>query len=82
MSEANGEVEVGAAELICSVALAAYNCKELLRIAAETRPRQRDDLNGMASMLADIQIRCERLAPDPKRIERVVPKLLIPNRSH
>lgn len=69
--------EIHADELITAVAVGAHDMSKLLKIASEMRTSQREELGGLVLMLADIQARCERLAPEPARIERVVPRLLV-----
>ena len=69
---------IEAGQMITNVAIACDGMSKLLGIAAETRPTQRDELAGLKLMLAEVQRRCELLAPEPKRIERVVPRLLVP----
>jgi hypothetical protein len=68
---------IDASQMITNVAIACDGMSTLLRIASETRPTQRDELIGLTHMLAEVQHRCEKLAPEPPRIQRVVPKLLV-----
>ena len=68
---------VEASHMIANVALACSSMRKLLAIASQSRPTQRDELGGLIAMLGEVQSRCDRLAPDPPRIERVVPRLLV-----
>jgi hypothetical protein len=72
------QVEVGPAEILTACAIGVESFRACIAIAMELRPHQRAELYGACMMLKNIQETLDRLAPEPRVIQRVVPRLLMP----